>query len=407
MSFGTMGVDYEMRVDFARLRRERLEKAKEQIRRHELGALLCFDHNNIRYITSTHAPLWTKEKMSRYCILPKDSDPILFDVGALVLARKEPHGATWLGDRVMPAISWGRGAVPKEVKAADSFVVTLKEVLKDHGVADEPLGVDILDVPLLRALNAGGIEIADGNAAMLDARLIKTEDEIELLKHAAMMVDVAYDRVAKAIRPGVRENDLVALVNHTLYSMGSDEVQNVNAESGPRTNPHHHDFSDRAIRPGDIVFLDITHSFNGYRTCYYRTFVCGKPTQEQRDLYKDCLNWLQASIRIVRPGITTGDIAECWPGPEVLGLKTEQEALASQWGHGIGMGDWELPVISRAFSIAHPYPIKRNMVFALETYAGPKAGKHGVRIEEEVVVTETGHEVISKYPVEELIACGI
>jgi Xaa-Pro dipeptidase len=189
--------------------------------------------------------------------------------------------------------------------------------------------------------------------------------------------------------------------------MGSDEVENVNAESGPRTNPHHHDFSDRAIRPGDLVFLDIAHSFNGYRTCYYRTFACGKPTQEQINLYKDCFDWLQTSVEMVRPGITTADIAKCWPGPEVLGLKTEKEALASQWGHGIGLGLWELPVISRAFSLDYPYPIKKNMVFALETYAGPENGKFGVRIEEEVVVTDTGHEVITKYPADELLACGM
>jgi Xaa-Pro dipeptidase len=308
---------------------------------------------------------------------------------------------------VRPAISWGRGAVPTEVKAVDSCVAAVKKILVDHGVADEPLGVDLLDVPLMRALNAAKVEIADGQAAMLEARIIKTDDEIELLKLAAMMVDTAYDKVVQAIKPGVRENDLVALVNHTLYSMGSDEVENVNVESGPRTNPHHHDFSDRAIRPGDLVFLDIAHSFLGYRTCYYRTFACGKPTQGQKDLYRDCRDWLQTSIKAVRPGITTADIAKCWPGPEVLGLKTEQESLANQWGHGIGLGLWELPVISRAFSLDHPYPIKKNMVFALETYAGPKGGKYGVRIEEEVVVTATGHEVITKYPVDELIACGV
>jgi len=402
-----MSVDYELRVDFDRLRKERLERAKDQVKNENLGALLCFDPDNIRYITSTHPPRWTRDKMTRYCVLPRDAEPVLFEVGALALARREPHGAPWLAERVRPAISWGRGAVPAEVKAAESCIVAVKSILADHGVADEPLGIDILDVPLMRALQTAKIEIADGQARMLEARLKKTEDEIELLKLSAMMVDAAYDKVVRAIRPGLRENDLVAIVNSTLYSMGADEVENVNVESGPRTNPHHHDFSDRAIRPGDIVFLDISNSFNGYRTCYYRTFVCGKPTQEQKDLYRDCLDWLQASIKTVRPGITTADIAKCWPGPEVLGAKTEQEVLANQWGHGIGLGLWELPCISRAFSLDYPYPIKENMVFALETYAGPRGGKYGVRIEEEVVVTAAGHEVITKYPVEELIACGV
>jgi Xaa-Pro aminopeptidase len=407
MSYGTAGVDYESRVDFDRLRKERLKKAKEQLRSRDLGALLCFDPDNIRYITSTHAPMWTREKMTRYCVLPRDGEPILFEVGSLALARKESHGANWLEGRIRPAISWGRGAVPIEVNAAKACSLSIKEVLDDNNVSDEKLGIDICDIPILRALNSAKIDVADGQAPMLDARLIKTQDEIELLKTAAMMVDSAFDMVAKAIRPGIRESDLVALVNHTLYSMGSDQVQNVNAESGPRTNPHHHDFSDRAIRPGDVVFLDIQHSFNGYMTCYYRTFVCGKSTQQQRDLYRECLDWLEASIKIVRPEVTTADIAKCWPGPEVLGLKTEQEALANQWGHGIGLSLWELPLISRAFSIDYPFAVKENMVFALETYAGTKGGKYGIRIEEEIVVTNSGYEVITKYPDDELISCGV
>lgn len=407
MSFGEMAVDNELRVDFNRLRSERVKKAREQMTKNNLGAILCFDSNNVRYITSTGRMEWTRDKMTRYCVLPRGGEPILFDVGSAVLAKMEPHGATWLGERVKPAISWGRGAVPENVRAVDKCVSGIKSILKDYGCEKEPLGVDLLDVPLMRALQSANIEIADGQSAMLNARLIKTDDEIELLKIAAMMVDAAYHRVVRAIRPGIRENDLVAIVNHILYSMGSDDVECVNVLSGPRTNPHHHDFSDRAIRPGDMVFLDIMHSYNGYRTCYYRTFVCGKPTQEQKNLYKECLDWLQASIKVVKPGVATADIAKCWPGPEVLGLKTEQEALANQWGHGIGMSIWELPCISRAFSLDHPFPIKENMVMALETYAGPRGGKYGVRIEEEVVVTSSASEVITKYPVEELIGCGI
>lgn len=405
MSFGTIGVDYEIRVNFDRLRKERLERAKAQLKKGDLGAFLCFDPDNIRYITSTHAPLWTRDKMTRYCILPRDADPVLFDVGHLAAVRKDPRCAPWLGDRVRPAISWCRGAAPKEIKGAESCVAALKKILTDQGVADEPVGLDIFDVPLMKALNNAKIEIADGQSELQEARSIKTEDEIELMNIAAMMVDAAFDRIARAIRPGVKENELVALVNNTCFLLGAEEVS-VNCESGPRTNPHHHDFSDRAIRPGDLVFLDIHQKFNGYMTCYYRTFSCGKPTQEQKDLYQDCLNWLQTSIKAVKPGATTADIAKCWPGPEVLGLKTEQEALANQWGHGLGLSLWEIPIVSRAFSLEYPYPIKKNMVFALETYAGPKGGKNGVRIEDELVVTDTGAEVITKYPRDELIACG-
>jgi Xaa-Pro dipeptidase len=242
---------------------------------------------------------------------------------------------------------------------------------------------------------------------MLQARLIKTQDEIELLDVAAMMADGAFYELARAIRPGIRENDLVGIANKVLYSMGSDKVEAVNCCSGPRTNPHHHDFTDRRLRPGDIVFFDIMHSFCGYRTCYYRTFCVGNPTQEQKDRYEECLIWLRNSMKPVRSGATTKDIAMQWPGPEVLGCTSEQEVLACQWGHGIGMSIWELPCISRAWSIDHPYPLKENMVMALETYAGPAGSDFGIRIEEELVVTSTGYKVLTKFPVDELIACPV
>lgn len=405
MTFGTMGVDWEERVDYARLRKERLAKAKEQVQNYNLGALLCFDPNNVRYITSTHIGEWARDKMGRYCILPREADPILYDFGSAVVARQ--MYSPWIAERVRPTTNWMRGAVPPEVGAVDRFVGTLKCVLAEHGVIGQPVGIDIMDVPLMKALQVAGIEVADGQQPMLDARLIKTKEEIELLETAAMMVDSAYDEVVRAIRPGVKENELVAVVNHVLYSLGSDDVECVNVVSGPRTNPHPHVFSDRVIRPGDLVFLDIMHSYNGYRTCYYRTFVCGAASREQEDLYKQAYDWLQDSIRAVRPGATTADIAACWPGPAVWGLETEAEALALAFGHGIGLSIWEKPVISRLFSLEHPFPIKEGMVFALETYAGPKDGRNGARIEEEVVVTADGCRVITGYPCHELIECGV
>lgn len=407
MSFGTMAVDFELRIDFSRLRKDRLRKTKIQLKKAGLGALLCFDPDNIRYVTSATVGEWARDKMNRYVVLPRDADPILFDIGSRVIVQTSPHGAPWLRGRVRPAVSWGRGAVPSEVKAVEKCVDAIKQVLKDHGVEKEPLGIDIMDVPLWKALNSARINIADGQAPMLEARLIKTQEEVELLDTAAMMADCAYYELARSVRPGIRENDLVGVANKALYSMGSDKVECINCISGPRTNPHHHDFTDRRLRPGDIVFFDIMHSFCGYRTCYYRTFCVGEPTQEQKDRYRECLTWLQDSMKVVKPGATTKDIASKWPGPEVLGCSTEQEVLACQWGHGIGMSIWELPVISRAWSLDHPYSIKENMVIALETYAGPRGSDFGIRIEEELVVTSTGYKVITRFPVDELIACPV
>jgi len=403
MTVGTMAVDFEERVNYERLRRERLAKAKEQLKAHGLGTLLCYDFDNIRYITGTHVGEWARNKMQRYVILPKDAEPILYDPAAPAKRKNAP----WIAERVFPAVGSMRGSIPPGVGNVEDLAKSVKKVLSDYGVANEPVGVDILDVPFLRALEKEKIMVVDGQQAMLDARLIKTKDEIELLKLAGAMVDAAYGEIVKNIKPGVKENDLVAIANHVLYTLGSDLVECVNSVSGPRAQPHPHTFGDRIIRPGDMVFLDIMHSFNGYRTCYYRTFVCGKPSKAQLEAYEKAWTWLKKSIEAVKPGATTADVAKCWPKAEEFGFKDEREAFLLQFGHGVGMSIWEKPVISRLFSIDNPFPIKEGMTFALETYCPSADGQGAARIEEEVAVTKDGCERLFKFPCEELISCGV
>ncbi|MFP3138138.1 MAG: Xaa-Pro peptidase family protein [Nitrososphaeria archaeon] len=403
VEFGMLAVDYEKRVDFDRLRKDRLDKARDSMKKSGLEALVCFDDDNIRYVTSARIGDWARGKMLRWCVLPANDDPMLFEVGGRVAAQLEDHGAVWLKGRVRPSINWGRGAVPKEVNAAKKAAELIRSTLLDSGVPLDKVGFDVLDPYLLKALREVGIsEINDGQTVLLDARKIKTKDEINLLKISASIADAAHYEVARNLRPGIRENEIVGIVARTLYSLGADRIEAINVISGPRTNPHHHDFSDRLIRPGDIVFVDIMSSYSGYLTCYYRTFVVGKATEEQRKIYQMAYQWLYDSIKILRPGITTKDIAEKWPGPEVLGYKSELEVLANQWGHGLGLSLWELPIISRAWSLEYPYRIEPGMVFALETYYGVKGEKQAARIEEEVVITDGGYEVITKFPVEDI-----
>jgi len=408
MTSGMMAVDCELRLDFPRLRQDRLDKAKQSLKKSGLGAFVCFDQDSIRYITSSDIGPWGRDKMMRFCILPRDEDPILFEIGTRVDFQLRPNGAPWLKGRVKPAISWGRGAVPQEVGSVHKCAAQIKDTLAEYGLEKEPIGFDMMDVLLMKALEQIGIQIEDGHTPLLEARKIKTAEEIELLNMAAMMVDAAYYDVAKSIRPGIREVDLVGIAHKSLYSLGADWVDNINCVSGPRTNPHPHDFTDRVIRPGDIVFLDIQNVFCGYRTCYYRTFCCGKPNEEQKELYAKCLKWLSESIDVVKPGATTADIASKWPGPEVLGKKSELEVLACQWGHGLGVSLWEYPIISRAWSLDYPQTIEENMVFALETFSnGPAGCEYAIRIEEEIVVTKDGHRLITKFPTDELLACPI
>jgi Xaa-Pro dipeptidase len=251
-----------------------------------------------------------------------------------------------------------------------------------------------------------GITVADGQQVMHDAREIKSIDEIMLLSTSAALVDGAYQDIVEALKPGIKENQIVALATKKLYELGSDDVESINAVSGERCNPHPHNFSDRVIRPGDQAFFDIMSAFNGYRTCYYRTFSVGFATPSQRDAYKRCREWIDRSIDLIRPGVTTDIVAKAWPRAEEFGFSSEMEAFGLQFGHGLGLALHERPVISRLNSLDHPMEIKEGMVFALETYCPASDGYSAARIEEEIVVTAAGPSIITRFPAQELFVAN-
>jgi Xaa-Pro aminopeptidase len=401
-SFGTMAVDWEQRADFDRLRRERLARAKEHLAESELGALLCFDMSNIRYITATHIGTWAIDKLIRFCLLPQGGEPIMWDFGSA--ARHHKLFCPWLGeDRSRAGISTLRGSVEGR---AESVAKKIRIGLEEGGLLDEPLGVDVIELPVLRALEAEGIRVVDCQALMQDARMLKTQDEITLLTTACAMVDAAYEELFRALKPGMRENDCVALVNRVLYELGSEHVEGVNAISGERCSPHPHDFTDRMLRPGDPAYFDILHAYNGYRTCYYRTFAVGSASRAQVDAYRRCRDFLDQAIALIRPGVTTADVVSVWPEAEDFGFPDEEAAFALQYGHGVGLSIWEKPIFSRLVSFDYPETIREGMVFALETFWPASDGWSAARIEEQLVVTADGCEVITRFPAEELLVAG-
>ena len=402
--FGSMAVDWEQRIDFDRLRKERLARAKTMLAQSEMGALLCFDMNNVRYLTATHIGTWAQDKISRFTLLPQNDEPILWDFGSA--ARHHQQNCPWLGERSRPGIPLLRGAMSPEMGRAEDVARKIKIELEMRGLHKEPVGIDIVEPPILFALQREGITVVDGQQLMSDVREIKTQDEILLLNHSAMLVDGAYHELYHAMRPGFKENEAVGLVNKFLYDNGSEYVEGVNAISGERCSPHPHVFSDRALRPGDPVYYDILHSYMGYRTCYYRTFTVGYAPQGMIDAYTRCREYLDAAIALVKPGRTTAEIASVWPKAQEFGFPNEEAAFALQFGHGIGLAIWEKPVISRLVSMEHAHVIKPGMVFALETFWPAKDGWRAARIEEEIVVTATGAEIITRFPAEELLVVG-
>ncbi len=398
---GHMGVDFETRVDFDRLRSYRLSRARAALDASDFGALLLFDFYNIRYVSGTWVGGALGDKMTRYCLLTRGGEPIVWDFGSA--ARHHKLFAPWLEpDNCRAGMLGLRGAIAPRAGLFESAVAEIAGLLRDAGVAGQPVGVDIVELPFLFEMNKAGFEVRDAQQTMLDARQIKNPDELMLLSQAAAMVDGVYQDIFEALKPGVRENEIVALANKRLYEMGSDQVEAINAVSGERCNPHPHNFTDRIIRPGDQAFFDIIHSFNGYRTCYYRTLAVGSSTQSQRDAYTQAREWMDAAIDLVRPGVGTDQIALVWPAATDFGFSDEMAAFGLQFGHGLGLGLHERPVISRLNSLKDPIELQAGMVFALETYCPASDGTSAARIEEEVVVTDDGPAILTRFPAQEL-----
>ena len=404
MKSGFNGVDFEDNINFDRMRKARLARAQKYLKESGLGALLCYDFDNIRYITGTHVGEWNRNKMNRHCLLIDGIDqPILFDPAC----PSKRQRVSWLpSENIMPAVGSMRGSIPAEAGMVEQEASEIISYLKEYGADKKVLGIDIVDIPLYKALEKAGITIGDGQAPMVEARMIKTPDEIELLKCSAAMVDAVYWQVAKHLHPGVTENEMEGLIQGELFRMGAESVEFVNCISGMRGNPHSHTTSNRMIRPGELVYFDVGNVYNGYHTCYYRTFSCGRPTKAQEEAYAKALKWIRDGISVIKPGATTADVVAMWPTAQELGFKDEKEAFLLQFAHGIGLGLWEKPAISPLFSKDHPFEFKPGMTFAIETWCASADGSGSARIEEEIVVTETGHEVITKFPSDEITSCG-
>jgi len=402
---GMMQVDYEQRIDFDRMREYRVARIKKYMEEFDVDCLLLFDTGNKRYSTSTAVASPEVDNMGRYAIIPRNGYPHIFGFGSEV--KSEQLYCPWIKDTTYPAHSTMYGALPMAWKCYEAFYKDLDMVLDNYGLDKKTarIGVDIMEAQLILTMIEKKYVIADGQNVMQHARAIKNEDEIMCLKHGAAIVDAAFHRIAQTIQPGMKENDLQAAASHEMHRLGAQWVHNVQVTSGNRTHPHPHLSSDRLIQPGDMIFMDVVLLYNGYHTCVYRCFCCGKPTQRQIDMHKRCLDIQLAGIDMIKPGTSTDQVVKVWPTASSMGAKSEAEVFGLQYGHGIGVGLWEFPIISHLYSHEHPVVIEPGMVFALETYAGE--GYDGVRLEDEVVVTETGIEVITKFPTGELFGCGM
>ena len=406
---GTMAVDWEERIDVQRLRRERYERALDRLEESPLGALLLVSDPNIRYVTGL--AMTGGSGADHYTLLTEDGDVVHWDTADH--ASNQRYNCPWLADIRYAAP--GLGNVPRASGSdsaraflAGKMAALVAEAMADYGVADLPLGVDVGADSLHDALAERGVETRTKPAVdlMHDARKTKTRDEIECLRQVAAICEAGFQRITEAARPGQRESEVWGEAVRELHRHGAT-VGGGYLTSGPNTWPKHQaNTTDRALRPGDLVYADFYNiGYLGYRSCYYRTFSLGQPTDAQRDAYETAVDNLYRVLDAIEPGVTTDEVAEAFPDMEGehadwYDADEHWQLTTNHWAHGLGLQLYEVPMVWRGVSPDHPIELEEGMTMAVETQE--PADRQGVRVEEMVVVREDGVEVLSQWPVTEI-----
>lgn len=381
---GMMAVDWEARFDPGRMRAERLQRAKDALANSDVDALFVFRTEDARYLTGYRHHLGPAFIMGNaVVVLARGYEPILWTMDYEHCRLRMP----WLSpDQIQPRANFREKLAMKHwAKQVEGLIGSL---------AGKRVGVDIWDLNLEAAIRETfpTTEFTDGyQSVLMRAKEIKTEDEIACLKIANVMTEAALDRAIEHLRPGVKECEILAIAWQTMTAMGSEWTQCSNIVcSGPYTAPYRRFTSDRVIRNGDLVIIDIGAGFNGYWGDLTRTWVCGsvKPTAEMRELHQKCYDALFNAGQCIRPGATNAEVFAA-AAPYVL----------DSLGHGAGVNPWEAPYFSPA-SKGSPVTLKEGMVFNLEPYAG-KPGVGGIRLENDHIVTKDGVEIYTTYPFDE------
>lgn len=406
-AFGGLSTDWKEGINWQNVREWRLARAREAMKRHGLGAMLLMYDENMRYVSSTYTPGWNRLKPGlRYVVLCEGKEPIVYEQGDIGY-HLEQHNPWIPKENIRHSYAWIKGAAgPASDMQVDKFTRALLNDLEDAGVKDQPLGVDFIDINMIQAFERAGIQWTDGMTPMMEARAVKSPDEHKAVRIVGAIADALHYEFTQFLKPGLTENEVAAFGFEYLYSIpGMEDVEDVIVSSGPNAWPNWRNFSDRIIRPGELVIIDLAAlTWNGFKSCVYRTYcVGGKATAEHKEYYEKAHTWLWDSIGAVKPGVTTADIASKWPSAqEAYGYEEEDQAAANLWGHGLGLAQYDQPVISRIWSLDHPQEIQKGMVFALETQHG-KMHEFGVRLEEMVIVQDDGPELVTTFKNDEII----
>ncbi len=387
--FGMMGVDWEERIDFERMRRERLQRAQNAVDKAEIDALLLFRLENVRYLSSLRTHMWPASSwMSASALLPHGHNAITFSQDYNYAVEHMP----WIQGHI---INFPTGALEIE-SGVRKWSTIVKAQLAERGITPKRIGVDSWSPALFKALpeEFSGVEFVDGEAIMIEARKIKTRDEVACLKMAADITAAGMQAARDAIRPGVRECEVLGEAWRKMTALGSEWTQCSNIVcSGPYTAPYRRFTSDRVIQHGDLVIVDIGGMFNGYYGDFTRTWLCGddaKPSAEQIEVHMQAYNALKNCTATCKPRVTSWDVA-----------RASGEHIMGRLGHGLGVAPSELPYLGVEELVPREEAavLEPGMVFSIEPYAG-KRGVGGVRLEDNILVTEDGAVVLNQFPFE-------
>lgn len=396
---GPFAVDWEDRYNFEALRRKRLQRASNALAESGMQGLLLWKNENVRYLTSLRAQLIAYKASSlNGVLLGPSAEPVLLASGGEM--DKAHFGMPWITRT---------HAVPimEQRELVDAFVSgTLAPALREQGITAGRIGIDQANISLLEAIRTHlpDVEIADGDAVMQRARLIKLPEEIALIEEACAIGDAVTQRALESTRAGRRECEVAGDAMQTLYYLGGEMPHVVTpfVASGEHMSPPHRINTDKLIRNGDLCFIDIGAMWNGYFSDIGRTTVVGRPSRRQKEVYTAVYEGLMAGIAMMRPGRTNLDVARA------VIAKVAEHDLADRVfslfiGHGIGIGANEPPYIGETLAGATVYELRPDMVFAVEplVWVTGVAGGGGVRIEDMVVVTEDVPRVLSRVEYEE------
>lgn len=392
--------DFQQGINFERMRSERLRRAQAALKRHNMAAALFVRHENIRYTVSVRGHVFAPQLS--YALVFAEHEPILYDLGDMVEHQK--MYCSWLKpENIRFSYCWldsicGPAAANEEAK---KFADAIVRDLKANGVFGERVGVDALDEIGRSALRAAGVELVDVKPAIMEARRCKTPDEVACLEVADAITNSGYVSFLN-FKPGMRERDGGGAIYDAMLRAGAETVAGGVRSKYNTFDVYHVTNTDRIIDPGDLVTINTCGTgFAGYKVCSYRSFIVGrKPNQKERDWYKRCYERVYNIIDAIKPGASTAEAAKALRPASNWGYKAEQSLLVAEVGHGIGM-TYEEPVISRVWSFDHPQTLESGMIIAVEAREG-EWGYGGVRLEEMVLVTKTGHRVLSTWPAEEI-----